>query len=466
MTYGYDALNRPVNISYGPAAPQTPPAASSSATFAYSYDATNRRIGQTTTDREWWSSPSQPASIAYSANALNQYAKVGSASPTYDRNGALTFDGQFTSCYDTESRLISVLSAGTCASPTTALASYAYDAQGRRKSRTVAGATTTFITDADNREVVEYTSSGAVQTWYAFDLGPDAVVSQMNVASGTRATLIPDVLGSVAASLDSSGMLTKFGYQTFGENPTLTTPGLRYVARRLDPETGGSTTAQPSGLYYFRARTYSPTWGRFLQPDPVGYSAGPNLYAYVDNDPLNNVDPSGLATLQLGISGSIGLPFGASFPLGFGIAVDNFGHVGLYGFAGLVGQLGASVDAGFSIQVSDAMTISDLRGRFDNYSIHGGAALGAAVDLFSGSSPHGPVSGSGITFGSTTGASVSGGATYTLLYAPFGSGDSPTDVPIAPPEQISTLPPPVSTVTAPNLSHFISAGALSSIPSK
>jgi RHS repeat-associated protein len=42
-----------------------------------------------------------------------------------------------------------------------------------------------------------------------------------------------------------------------------------------------------TGLYFYRARHYSPQWGRFLQPDPIGYSGGINLYAYVGNDPLN-----------------------------------------------------------------------------------------------------------------------------------------------------------------------------------
>jgi RHS repeat-associated protein len=70
----------------------------------------------------------------------------------------------------------------------------------------------------------------------------------------------------------------------------------RYTGRRLDPETGGGTV-EPSGLYYYRARTYSPTLGRFLQPDPIGYTAGNNLYAYVGNDPLNMTDSSGLDAL-------------------------------------------------------------------------------------------------------------------------------------------------------------------------
>jgi RHS repeat-associated protein len=154
--------------------------------------------------------------------------------------------------------------------------------------------TTIFATDADNREILEYDgSSGAVQRWYAFGQGPDAVLSQMNTAAGTRATMIPDNQGSIVATLDSAtGALTKSGYQPYGENPTLTTGTYRYTARRFDPETAGSAS-QPSGLYYYRSRMYSPTWGRFPQPDLIGYAGGPNLYAYTDNDPLNRTDPFG-----------------------------------------------------------------------------------------------------------------------------------------------------------------------------
>lgn len=48
------------------------------------------------------------------------------------------------------------------------------------------------------------------------------------------------------------------------------------------------------GLYYYKARMYSPTLGRFLQTDPVGYADDLNLYAYVKSNPINLTDPSGL----------------------------------------------------------------------------------------------------------------------------------------------------------------------------
>src|SRR6185295_9327606 len=91
--------------------------------------------------------------------------------------------------------------------------------------------------------------------------------------------------GSVLATTDSSGnvvqRLSYDEYGNLGSGSTTTGQVFRYTGRRFDAETG---------LYYYRARYYTPQIGRFLQADPIGYRDDVNLYSYVGNDPLDNSD--------------------------------------------------------------------------------------------------------------------------------------------------------------------------------
>ncbi|MDO1559894.1 RHS repeat-associated core domain-containing protein [Brevundimonas sp. 2R-24] len=97
-----------------------------------------------------------------------------------------------------------------------------------------------------------------------------------------------DKRGSTIALSRNGAATERFSYSPFGEGGQGPTGyAFRYTGQRLDPWTG---------LYDYKARVYSPTLGRFLQPDPALWVDGPNLYAYVGNGPTNGVDSSGLAT--------------------------------------------------------------------------------------------------------------------------------------------------------------------------
>ncbi|MBN2001637.1 RHS repeat-associated core domain-containing protein [candidate division KSB1 bacterium] len=102
-----------------------------------------------------------------------------------------------------------------------------------------------------------------------------------------------DALGSVVAlskfDTTQASIVEQYTYSAFGET-TVTQGGssgnpYRFTGRRWDGETG---------LYYYRARMYSPALGRFLQPDPIGYADSMNLYQYCGSNPLSYIDPWGL----------------------------------------------------------------------------------------------------------------------------------------------------------------------------
>jgi RHS repeat-associated protein len=104
-----------------------------------------------------------------------------------------------------------------------------------------------------------------------------------------------DALGLWRQNADGTLTLANsFSYDTWGRPTTATHAGITDLGFRFTYV--GEFDVQWDdafglGLLYMHARHYSPTLGRFLQPDPDGSEA--NLYAYTSNNPVTELDPDG-----------------------------------------------------------------------------------------------------------------------------------------------------------------------------
>jgi RHS repeat-associated protein len=214
------------------------------------------------------------------STATNRITTSGYA---YDANGNMTNDGVNTLTYDGENHLLT--SSGTLGSGT-----YTYDGNGLRVKK-VAGSTTTVYAFSGSKVIAEYVNGaapGSPTREYVYAGG----TMLAKIESGATQYYHRDHL-SVRVMTDASG--TKIGEQGFfpwGESWYLnnTVTKWAFTTYERDAESGND---------YAMARQYVSRLGRFSSPDPLSGSTGNpqslNRYAYVRNDPINKIDPSGLA---------------------------------------------------------------------------------------------------------------------------------------------------------------------------
>jgi len=248
--------------------------------LAYTYDAAGNRISLTRTNG---TATNLPAAVQAAYDAANEQIQFNAASPnqTFDANGNLTAQtdvmGTTTYTWDARNRLIAQAGPGVSAS-------FVYDALDRRISKTINSVTTGYL--HDGQDIVQEIGGSAVGANYVRSLTVDEpFVRQM--ASGNE-FYHADALGSSLALTNAAGATAvSYSYEAFGKTTVTGTSSnpFQYTGRENDG----------TGLYYNRARHYSPTLHRFIAQDPIGLRGGINSYAYVVNNPTKFDDPYGLS---------------------------------------------------------------------------------------------------------------------------------------------------------------------------
>ncbi|MCI5219198.1 MAG: RHS repeat-associated core domain-containing protein [Candidatus Electrothrix sp. LOE2] len=162
---------------------------------------------------------------------------------------------------------------------------YTYDAENQRIAAADGGATTQYVVNpnAPLSQVLVREDQAGEKTYYVYGIG---LIGQEK--NGAYRSFHYDFRGSTVAMTDEVGNIThQYAYTAYGTVKAVQEEDFnpfRYVGQY-------GVMYEGNGLYYMRARYYQPELRRFLGEDPIWNK---NLFAYVEGNPLVNIDPTGL----------------------------------------------------------------------------------------------------------------------------------------------------------------------------
>lgn len=206
---------------------------------------------------------------------------------TYDYAGNRIAKDTLDYFYDESGRLIEVQDNSTT------IAEYEYNGLGQRVTKIANSITTYYVYDEYGNLIGEYPSSGPTLEYVW--LGDTPIAMIQTDGSTNVFHIYPDHLNTPRFLANSGGTVVwtwdsdAFGNGLADEDPdnnsTVVTMNLRFPGQVFDVETG---------THYNYFRDYDPVVGSYIQSDPIGLGGGLNTYAYVDNNPLQWIDPLGL----------------------------------------------------------------------------------------------------------------------------------------------------------------------------
>lgn len=287
-TAQYDAYNVDLDSPWGAANVTT-----------LSYDANGNRTTQVNTTTQ---------TNTYAVNDLNQYTAVNSATPEYDTSGNLFHFNGWTYGFNRQNQLTDAVNGST------ALYFY-HDGLNRHILR--------YTGDANGGEWIfsawdgwdlleEYDINGQVIHTYVHGAATDEMLLRFDPGpTSNRIWYYQDGQGSITHLANDAGTIVEsYKYPPAdGGKPAM-----------FDGNGGPLTSSffhnrflytgrefyEQGGFYDYRNRTYLPSLGRFLQPDPLGFGGGDaNLYRYCGGDPVNKSDPTG-TTVVFGRGSDLG----------------------------------------------------------------------------------------------------------------------------------------------------------------
>ena len=241
----------------------------------YRYDLNHNRIGQNQYRYQY-----------NSADQLQNYPGPGpAANLSYNSQGQADQVGNLALTYNQSQQIKTAQNGST-------YARYEYDASGRRVAKEVNGEREEYL--MLGQEVLKtFDGSGQVKADYFLGLDRTGIKTD-----GAWKYYLSDGLGSTALLTDGNGnTVAAYDYEDYGATTQIAGDSgvynpYRYTGQEWDAELG---------MYNLRARHYSPSLGRFLTRDPIGYAGGSNLMAYCQGDPVDFVDTSGTATKHFNI---------------------------------------------------------------------------------------------------------------------------------------------------------------------